>query len=311
MRIVFFGIYALGSRALQELLKRRSEIALVVSKPETAEDRQPVVELARDHALPFVTPTLLDTEEFRQAVVEATPDLIAVAGYHKKIPASILAIPKLGTINLHGSLLPRYRGPCPWKHMIIHGEREAGVTVHRMTEKLDKGAILKQRSITISETETGGSLFEKIADVGAGVLADTIDEVVAGTVRSLEQDESLASYQSAPEDAQCRIDWQCSAETVSLLVRGLNPRPGAWSSLGDRRYRILKLAFTGRRSEKPPGVVCSANSRSLTVATSNFDVALEQVSRDGESTDCIAELYARFHSGEAMHFLQDTTEPSR
>lgn len=300
MTLVFFGIYALGALALRSLLARGHQIALVVSKPHNSDDYQPVVEIALSHGLPLNTPNAPNTADLHQAIVSARPDLIVVAGYHKKIPASILEIPRLGAINLHGSLLPLYRGPCPWKHVIMRGECESGVTVHVMTDKLDHGAILKQKAIPISETDTGGSLFEKTSAIGADVLAEAVEEIASGSMTFREQDESLATYYGAPADAECEINWNSPAIVISNLVRGLNPRPGTWTLLGGRRHRIWNLRLTGRPSDQPPGSICRVTSTGFSVATATVDVFIDQASRDGETTNSVMELFADFQSPSAL-----------
>ena len=177
MRVVFFGIYDIGEAALAELLRRGTRPAAVVTKPAGGGQRQRVAVMAEAVGIPWLEPETPRDPAFVERLAALAPELITVAGYHKIIPKSVLDLPGHGTLNLHGSLLPRYRGPCTWKWAIMNGEESTGVTVHVITPELDNGDLLGQRAIPIRADHTGATLFAEISRVGAELLADT----VAGT----------------------------------------------------------------------------------------------------------------------------------
>lgn len=290
MRILFFGIYQIGVNALASLIQQSLDIMAVVTKPDTEIEQQPVAIWAIRNGLPVLQALSPKDPEFIAQIQSLHPDLIAVAGYHKLIPKAILDIPSWGTINLHGSLLPRYRGPSTWKWAIMNGETRTGVTVHMMTPELDNGDILAQRAIPISDQDTGGSLFEKISVVGAELLADTIERIEAGTVERRPQDENEASYYGYPTERDACINWKNDAEHVRNLVRGLNPRPGAWSLLSGYRLRIWSASVGTACSSEQPGTIVDSNKDYVEVAASTYNLLISEMSVDGEPRMSLKDL---------------------
>ena len=282
MRIVFFGIYQIGVNALASLIQQGFDIIAVVTKPDTEIEQQAVATWAIRNDLPVLQPLSPKGPEFLAQIQSLQPDLIAVAGYHKIIPKAILDIPSWGTINLHDSLLPRYRGPNSWKWVIINGETRTGVTVHMMTPRLDNGDILAQRTIPISGEDTGGSLFEKVSIVGAELLVDTVEKIEAGIAEKTPQDESEASYYGYPTDRDTCINWEKDAKDIRNLIRGLNPRPGAWSLFKDHRLRIWSAAVSIECSSQRPGTVIELNKDYVKAATSTHDLLIDEMSVDAE-----------------------------
>src|SRR5262245_58139725 len=188
-RLLLFGLDELGFRSLEALATRKLRVVGVVTKPEPALEAQPLVRLARALEVPVFAPDVPRDVHFLREAVALSPDLIAVAGYHKILPPALLRLPRRGVINLHGSLLPEYRGPCPWKWAIRNGEKKTGATVQRMAEKLDRGDILAQCELPIDPEDTGESLFLKISAVAGPLLARTVEDLAAGTVVPRAQDE--------------------------------------------------------------------------------------------------------------------------
>lgn len=275
MRVLFFGIYKVGSDSLQSLLRRRVNLVGVVTKSDSKEE-QPVATVAAGHQLPLFMPDSPSVEDFLQQISLLSPDLIAVSGYHKIIPQSVLSLPRLGVVNMHASLLPAYRGPAPWKWAIINGEVKTGVTVHLMTRKLDAGDILAQQEIAIDDTDTGGSLFEKLCPVGAELLAKTIEAISIQPPVGTPQDESRASYYPAPKDADARIRWKSSARDIHNLVRGLHPRPGAWTSFQGVRLGIERTWIEAATGSHQPGTIIEVSGDCLRVSTGNGVIRIQQ-----------------------------------
>ncbi|MEP7343734.1 MAG: methionyl-tRNA formyltransferase [Gemmatimonadaceae bacterium] len=274
MRIVFFGIYEIGLRALEAMHAGGLPIAAVVTKPDIEFEKQPVASVAARMALPTLQPGSPKNPEFLGVMRELAPDLIVVAGYHRIIPAELLRLPARGTINLHGSMLPKYRGPCTWKWAIMNGETTTGVSVHYMKRELDAGDVLAQRPIVIAPDDTGGTLFSKISVAGASLLVETILAMARGDVQARAQDEREASYFGYPSDEEARINWTAPSPRIANLVRGLLPSPRAWSRLAGNRVEFHGIADLGFVSSAPPGTIVAQSSTGLDVATGSNVVRL-------------------------------------
>jgi methionyl-tRNA formyltransferase len=281
-RILLFGLYELGFRSLQAMVARNFPVAGVVTKPESSLELPSLVQLARTLHLPVLAPDTPRQARFLRAVRALAPDLIAVAGYHRILPPALLRLPARGTINLHGSLLPAYRGPCPWKWAIVNGETRTGATVQRMTSNLDRGDILTQCEVPIGAEDTGESLFMKICAVAGPLLARTIEELDVGGIVPRAQEERLASYQGYPTDDDARIRWQWSAERIRNLVRAFCPRPGAWTPYGGRRVQILKAVPVEGPHARAPGMILGRQDESLLVSTGRGNLALSGLAIDGD-----------------------------
>lgn len=281
MRVLFFGIYDIGLQALRCLVRDGHEVVGVVTKPETPSDPQPVRRWA-DGRLPVLEPQSPREPAFVATVRELRPDLIVVAGYHRIIPEAVLSIPTWGAVNLHGSLLPEYRGPCTWKWAIINGEASTGVTVHVMTPELDNGDLLAQEEIPILPDETGGDLFARISRVGGELVSRVVAAIRSGEAVRTPQDESRATYFGYPTERESQIDWEAGAERVRNLVRGLAPRPGAWTAHGDRRFRVGAARVLDTASGAPAGTVLGFAADGLVVATSTSDVVLLDLVPEGD-----------------------------
>ncbi len=280
MRILFFGIYGQGMASLQRLVEHNFNVVGVVTKPNTDSEIQPVAQWAASKGIAVLQPASAKSDEFAEQVRQLEPDLIVVSGYHLVLPKRILDIPARGAINLHGSLLPKYRGPNPYKWAIIKGEAFTGATVHVMTPRLDDGDILAQRTIPIARDDNNESLFQKTSLVGAELLVETLENIQRGTVKRQPQEESQASYYSYPTEQDTQIDWTAAAATIDNLVRGLCPRPGAWAWLNDRKYRVKKVVICEEQSAGPPGRIVSCTEGRVRITTSTFDLLIEEMILD-------------------------------
>lgn len=278
--LLFFGIHQIGVDALSALNAAGHDIAGVVTKPERPGENPEFANLARRLGLPLFRPHDLATAEVMAELGDLSPRLIVVAGYHQRIPQALLDLPALGGVNLHGSLLPHYRGPNPWKWAIMNGEHESGVTVHVMTAKMDRGDILAQAAVSIDDDDTGESLFRKIAAVGGPLLAKVVGEVLAGTSQRRPQDESQASYFPSPSDADAQIDWAQDAVSIRNHIRGFNPRPAAWTLAGVGRWRVLSAVICPTASPAPPGTLLDVSERGWRVATASQDLRLEELRQE-------------------------------
>jgi methionyl-tRNA formyltransferase len=278
-RILLFGLYELGFRSLSAIAARNQRVVGVVTKPDPSLELQPLARLSRTLGLPLLTPDGPREARFLREVKALAPDLIAVAGYHRILPASLLKLPPRGTINLHGSLLPEYRGPCPWKWAILNGETKTGATVQRMAAEVDRGELLAQCELPIDPEDTGESLFLKICADAGPLLARTIDEL--DRIVPEPQDERRASHQAAPTDDDARIRWDWSAERIRNLVRAFWPRPGAWTPYGGNRVQVRRATVVDGPLAHAPGMILGRLDDALIVSTGRGNLAISGVSTDG------------------------------
>jgi methionyl-tRNA formyltransferase len=271
IKLVVFGMYQFGTSVLEKLWEAGYDIRAIVTKPFGKGQIRPLQCWAKQHRIPCLTPVSPREPAFIAAVRRLAPDFILVAGYHRIIPAEVLDIPYLGAFNLHASLLPRYRGPCPQKWALINGETQTGLTVHQMVPELDSGPIYSRVVVSISDDDDAQTLFIRLCAIGAELLCITLEQILNGTCSAQPQDESLATYQGYPQEKDCRIDWMRPAAEIRNLIRGLFPSPGAWTSMEEKRIRIWKATIGDQEIEGPPGRIVPRNGKYLaTTATDNL-----------------------------------------
>lgn len=282
MRLVFFGIYKFGEASLSALLEAGFEVGLVITKPDDPHGKpQPVRILAEAKGIPCLTPDGMSELALESDLRKAGAHAALVAGFHRKIPSKLLTIPPMGTVNVHGSLLPAYRGPTPWKHALLFGERETGATAHVMTEVMDTGDILHQERIPIHEEDTAGTLFDRTCEVAARVSVAVCRDLAAGTMRRREQDESRASTYPNLTDVECRIHWDWPSERIQNWVRGLNPRPGAWTLADGHRYRIWAVARSAEPAFGAPGSLLARGNDGWFVSTGDGTLRILEFTLEG------------------------------
>jgi methionyl-tRNA formyltransferase len=282
-RILLIGLYKLGHLALDSLLSRELDVVGAVTKSDPLLDEEPLVRVARSRGIPVLIPPGPRDPAFLKRVSRLRPDLIVVAGYHRILPRKLLSMPPRGILNLHGSLLPRHRGPVPWKWSILGGETVTGMTVQVMDARLDEGPILAQEACPILPDDTGGVLVDRLCLLGGPLLARTAEAYLAGRLTPLPQDERLATYEGYPSDEDAEIQWDWDAERIRNLVRGLSPRPGAWTTCRGIKLRVSSAAHAGDDAGAVPGMILGHSERSVRVSTGRGTLALGMVSLDGES----------------------------
>lgn len=244
MRIVFMGTPDFAVPSLEALLRRGHEIAAVYTQPDKPKGRghkllpPPVKVLALEHNIPVCQPTTLRNAEAVETLRAFEPELIVVAAYGKILPPDVLTIPPRGCINVHGSLLPQYRGAAPIQWAVLNGDKISGVTIQRMAEGVDTGDILAKVQTEIGEDETSGELFDRLMMLGAELLIDTIDKL--DTLTPEPQDEALATHAPMLQKEMGAVDWAKPASEVHNLVRGLNPWPAAYLTLDGKRMKLWR-----------------------------------------------------------------------
>ncbi len=244
MKILFMGTPDFAVPSLQLLLDSTHEVVGVVTQPDKPQGRKqiltppPVKALAQEHDIPVHQPVSLKNEALLPLLQETQPDLILVVAYGKLLPKYILDFPKYGCMNIHGSLLPRWRGAAPIQWSVIAGDEFAGVATMTMAEGLDTGDIYLMERTRIGARETAGELFDRLSQLGAQVLAETLVQLEQGTLVSTPQDESQATHASMLDKEMAIIDWTKSAHEIDCLIRGLNPWPIALTTLDGVRMKI-------------------------------------------------------------------------
>lgn len=270
LRVVYMGTPALAAHVLQRLIRdggAHAEVVSVVTRPDQPRNRGLKLEpsevgaVAAQYQIPTLKPTKVRTPEFVAELQAFKPDLLVVVAYGRILPNAVLDTPRLMPINVHASLLPRHRGAAPIEGAILAGDAKSGVTIMRITEKMDAGPILLQRELELAPDETQGSLKERLAELGATALLDELDMLRQGKLVATQQNESLVTYTSPVKKQDSRIDWNADAVVIERIVRAYDPWPVARTSLGAENLMIWKtrviLSRAQAESEVPPGAVVS------------------------------------------------------
>lgn len=274
MRIVFMGTpdFAVGS--LQALCESgKHEILAVVTQPDRPKGRgnkllqTPVKEYALEQGLTVYQPQKVKTPEFVELLHELQPELIVVAAFGQFLSKEILELPKYGCINVHASLLPKYRGAAPIQYAIIKGEKESGVTIMQMDIGMDTGAMLDKVVVPIEENTTMGELHDALREQGATLLLQVIDKIAAGTAVAEPQDDAQATYATLLDRSMEHIDWSKTAQEVHNLIRGFNPAPSTFTKLPNgKSLKIWGSKMTGKSSTAAAGTVIETGKHSFFVA---------------------------------------------
>lgn len=259
MKIIFMGTPDFSVGTLQALLEAGHEITLVVSQPDKPKGRghelqpTPVKEVALKHNLRIYQPEKLRGEAAEEMIRQTEADVIVVVAFGQLIPKSILHMKKYGCINVHASLLPKYRGAAPIQWAVIDGEKESGVTIMQMDEGLDTGDMLLKGVLPLDEKETGGSLFDKLSALGASLCVEALEKLEAGELTPQKQGETTTAYARMLTKDMGKLDWNRPAVELERLIRGLNPWPSAYTGL---EGKILKIWAADVCEEKQAGAAC-------------------------------------------------------
>ncbi len=289
MRVVFMGTPDFAVGTLEKLVETGHEVVGVVTQPDKPKGRgkamqpTPVKEAALKHGLQVYQPRKVREESFQEVLRELAPEVIVVVAFGQIIPKSILELPKYGCLNVHASLLPKYRGAAPIQWAVIDGEKTAGVTIMKMDEGLDTGDMYSAAEIPLSADETGGSLFDKLSSLGAELLADTLPKVAAGELTAVPQPvESPTEYARMISKEDGRIDWCRSAEELERRIRGVIPWPGAFSRLNNKTLKIWKAEILETDSDLEPGQVTAADKEGLVVQTGKGQIRITDLQLEGK-----------------------------
>jgi methionyl-tRNA formyltransferase len=289
MVIVFFGTPQFAVPTLELLLESRHRVALVVTQPDRARGRghkvtdAPVKATALARAVPVYQPDRLSDSTVAETIKHHTPDVGVVAAYGKLIPEDLLRLPRFGMVNVHASLLPKYRGAAPVHRAIINGETEAGVTIMQMAKGLDAGDMLAKSVRPIGPEETSDVVERALAQDGARLLVETLDRIENGTVSPEPQDDRLSTYASRLTKDEGRIDWTQTAGEIHNRVRGLYPWPHAYSYLGGARVIVRRVRLKAdTTSANEPGVIVGVTRDEIDVATGDGVVTITELQLEGK-----------------------------
>ncbi len=271
MKIIFMGTPDFAVPSLQALIGSGDEIVAVVCQPDKPKGRglemaaPPTKVIAEKHGIPVLQPQKIKTEEFFNELKKFSPDLICVAAYGKILPKNILDLPPHGCINVHASILPKYRGAAPINWAIIRGEKITGITTMKMDEGMDTGDMLLKKEIPIEDEDTGETLSQKLSLIGAELLIETIKLLKERRLNPIPQDHSQATYAPMLKKEDGKIIWSKSAEEVRNLIRGALPWPGAYTTLDGKLLKIYKARVSDGVGN--PGEVIKSDSGILRIAT--------------------------------------------
>jgi methionyl-tRNA formyltransferase len=285
MRIVFIGTGDIGLPTLRALLQSEHEVVGVVTQPDKPVGRAQLVEASPikkalfTMKIPVLQPARIKDPQAIEEIRALTPDVIVVMAYGQILPRDVLEIPKIACLNLHASLLPRWRGAAPIQAAIAAGDRKTGITVMYMNEGLDTGDILLQRTIDILPADTGGSLHDRMANVGPETLFQSLELLAEGSAPRIAQDNALATYAPKLKREDGKIDWSEPAEVIERKVRAFNPWPGALMKYGGRNLKIFTAATVALRGT--PGEILRSE-KELVIAAGKGALSLGEVQLEGK-----------------------------
>ena len=280
MRIVFMGTPDFASASLKKLIDEKFDVVGVFTQPDKPKGRgmelcaSPFKELALVIGLPGFQPVKMRDGTALAQIKALEPDILVVVAYGRILPDDILAVPKYGAINVHGSLLPKYRGAAPIQWAVLNGDKITGVTTMYLASEMDTGDIIYTAETEIGEYETSGELFDRLKDMGAELLVKTLRDIDAGTAPRAPQDHSKASYVTMLDKSICPIDWNKTPREVLKHIYGLRPWPVATMELEGKTVRVFAAKYTDGKTEKVPGAVVSTDKGGLEIACADGETLL-------------------------------------
>lgn len=288
MKIVFMGTPDFSVNALENIVKAGHDVVGVITQPDKPKGRggkmqyTPVKEKALELGLDVYQPQRVKETEFIEKLKEMNPDAIVVIAFGQILPKAILDMPKYGCINVHASLLPKYRGAAPIQWSVIDGEKETGVTTMYMNEGLDTGDIIDKVVVPIDKKETGGSLFDKLAIEGGKLILKTLIELENGTAVRTPQDDSKSNYAGMINKQLGKIDFNKSANEIERLIRGLNPWPSAYTKMDGKTLKIWDADVDDSENDSEPGTITEVGKDFIRVATGKGSLKILELQLEGK-----------------------------
>ncbi len=307
-RIIFMGTPDFALPTFKALLASKHEIVCAVTQPDRPKGRgkklaPPPVKIAANAAdIPVLQPLQIKTEDFHTTLAAFAADLFVVVAYGRILPLSMINLPPLGCLNVHGSLLPEYRGAAPIQWAVINGEKTTGVTIMKMDEGMDTGDILLKATHDVTDEETGGSLFTKLSELGASTLLDALAHLEKGTLTPIAQNHDKATFAPPLTKEMGCINWQKPAEELDCLIRGLDPWPCSYTFLKGKRMRLFSPQVIYQTREEEPGTIVLADANGLHVATGRYVLRIGEIQPEGKKRMPV-ESFLRGHAvGSGMKF---------
>ncbi|MDF2986797.1 MAG: methionyl-tRNA formyltransferase [Eubacterium sp.] len=309
MKIVFMGTPDFAVPSLEMLVNEGYEVAAAVTQPDKPKGRgnkltaPPVKEFALKHGINVLQPEKIKTPEFIEQIRLLKPDLLITAAYGKILSKDLLEVPSRGCINVHGSLLPSYRGAAPINWAVINGEKKTGITTMFTDVGLDTGDMLLKKELEISADMTVGELHNKMAILGAEVLKETLFELKNGTLKRIPQEDAESTYAPMMNKELGLIDWNKTAQEVHNLVRGTDPWPGAYTFLNGNRMRVWKTSLTNDKNNgHTNGYIIKVSNEGILVKCSDENILIEEVQFDSSKRMSVRD-YIRGHQIDAGEIL--------
>lgn len=280
MRIVFMGTPDFAAASLKKLIDKKYDIAAVFTQPDKPRDRgmklsySPVKELALENNIPVYQPTKLRDGTATELIKSLDPDILVVVAYGRILPDDMLEVPKYGAINVHASLLPKYRGAAPIQWAVLNGDKITGVTTMYLASEMDTGDIIYTSETEIGEFETSGELFDRLMVMGAELLDRTLRDIEAGTAPRTPQDHSKASYVKMLDKSLSPIEWAKTPREVIKQIYALQPWPVATAELDGKVFKIYSAEYTQNKTDKAPGSVVSAGKKGIEIACLDGETVL-------------------------------------
>lgn len=288
MKVIYMGTPDFSVGALEAIIKAGHEVVLVVTQPDKPKGRgkamqaSPVKECALSHGIEVFQPTKIRESENVEYLRKFGADIFVVAAFGQILPKSILDMPKYGCVNIHASLLPKYRGAAPIQWAVINGDEVTGVTTMLMNEGIDTGDMIAKKQVRLAEDETGGSLFDRLADTGAELIVETMKMLEEGTAEFTPQNSEEATHTSMISKELGSIEWSKPAAEIERLIRGLNPWPSAYTRLKGKTFKIWKAQVVEVSSSDKPGTIIKIGKDELLVQTGEGALSLIEVQLEGK-----------------------------
>ncbi|PSW01430.1 methionyl-tRNA formyltransferase [Photobacterium lipolyticum] len=288
LRIVFAGTPDFAARHLAALLSSQHEVIAVYTQPDRPAGRgkkltaSPVKNIALESDIPVYQPASLRNEEAQQELKALNADLMVVVAYGLILPTEVLETPKLGCINVHGSILPRWRGAAPIQRAIWAGDRETGVTIMQMDEGLDTGDMLSIATLPIEAADTSATMYEKLAGLGPDALIDCLANIAAGTAVAEKQNDALANYAKKLSKEEAKIDWTMDAAAIERCIRAFNPWPMSFFEVAGQNVKVWQATVEDDNQGKAPGTILSADKQGIAVTTGKGVLRLTELQPPGK-----------------------------
>ena len=283
-KIIFMGTPQFSVPTLEVLEKSLYKIVCVYTQPPKESKRgqklnlSPVQKVAENLNLAIRCPNNLNTEEEFNFFKNLNPDIVVVVAYGQLIPKKILDLPKKGFINIHASLLPKWRGAAPIQRAIMNLDREIGVSIMKIVEELDSGPVIKKIKIDINPYDSSDKILKSLSKIGAENIVSTLDDIFSNKAKFIEQDHTIATYAKKIKKDECKIDWRENAKNIIGKINGLNPNPGAWFEYKKKRYKIWQASLAKKKGL--PGTILDNN---FTIACKDQSIEIIEIQREGKN----------------------------